>query len=220
DIIREGETINSFYTATSAGVDPATGQQLYWVYDTDADGVRGEKYVTTDMAKATKCKDIQGSRIPDVYGSVRNDFKYKGFDLSILCTYSIGGKILDGNYYTFLYGNYIGQAKSKALERAWKQPGDITDIPRIEVGKSYIITDNSLIDASYFSIKNITLGYNLPSKLLKSVGMQSARFTFSGDNLLLFTHLKGMNPQYNFSGGTNFGYVPTRTVSLGFDVTF
>ncbi|WP_074434226.1 SusC/RagA family TonB-linked outer membrane protein [Bacteroides neonati] len=219
-IIREGETINSFYTATSAGVDPATGQQLYWVYDTDADGVRGEKYVTTDMAKATKCKDIQGSRIPDVYGSVRNDFKYKGFDLSILCTYSIGGKILDGNYYTFLYGNYIGQAKSKALERAWKQPGDITDIPRIEVGKSYIITDNSLIDASYFSIKNITLGYNLPSKLLKSVGMQSARFTFSGDNLLLFTHLKGMNPQYNFSGGTNFGYVPTRTVSLGFDVTF
>lgn len=57
-------------TATSAGVDPATGQQLYWVYDTDADGVRGEKYVTTDMAKATKCKDIQGSRIPDVYGSV------------------------------------------------------------------------------------------------------------------------------------------------------
>ncbi|MBP6065922.1 MAG: TonB-dependent receptor [Bacteroides sp.] len=219
-IIREGETINSFYTATSAGVDPATGQQLYWVYDTDADGVKGEKYTTTDMSKATKCKEIQGSRIPDIYGSVRNDFKYKGFDLSVLCTYSIGGKVLDGNYSTFLYGNYIGQAKSKALERAWKQPGDVTDIPRIEVGKSYITTNNSLINASYFSIKNITLGYNLPSKLLKSAGMQAARFTFSGDNLLLFTRLKGMNPQYNFSGGTNFGYVPTRTVSLGFDVTF
>ena len=73
--------------------------------------------------------------------------------MSILCTYSIGGKVLDGIYNTLLYGNYVGQAKSKMLERAWRNPGDITDIPRIEIGKSYIVTDNSLIDASYFAIK-------------------------------------------------------------------
>lgn len=36
------------------------------------------------MAKATACKEIQGSRIPDLYGSINNTFKYKGFDLSIL----------------------------------------------------------------------------------------------------------------------------------------
>lgn len=72
------------------------------------------------MAKATACKEIQGSRIPDLYGSINNTFKYKGFDLSILCTYSIGGKVLDGIYNTLLYGNYVGQAKSKMLERAWK----------------------------------------------------------------------------------------------------
>lgn len=219
-IIREGETLNSFYTATSAGVDPATGKQLYWVWDTDENGVRSEKYITDSQSKATSCKEIQGSRIPALYGSINNEFRYKNFDLTVLCTYSIGGKVLDGVYNTLLYGNYIGQAKSAHLERAWTQPGDVTDIPRIEIGKSYIITDNSLIDASYLSIKNITLGYTLPSKLLKSWGLESLRFTATGDNLVLFNHLKGMDPQYNFTGGTSFGYVPVRTISFGVDVTF
>ena len=219
-IIREGETLNSFYTASAAGVDPATGKQLYWAWDTDENGVKGEKYITDDQAKATACKEIQGSRIPNLYGSFTNSFKYKNFDLSVLCTYSIGGKVLDGVYNTLLYGNYIGQAKSKHLERAWKQPGDITDIPRIEIGKSYIVTDNNLINASYLSIKNITLGYSLPSNLVKKMNMENIRITATGDNLVLFNHLKGMDPQYNFTGGTNFGYVPVRTISFGIDVTF
>lgn len=219
-IIKEGETLNSFYTATSAGVDPATGKQLYWVWDTDKNGVRGEKYISDSQSKATACKEIQGSRIPDIYGSFSNEFRYKNFDLSVLCTYSVGGKVLDGVYNTLMYGNYIGQAKSAHLERAWKQPGDITDVPRIEIGKSYIITDNNLINASYLAIKNITLGYTLPAKVLKSLGLESLRLTATGDNLVLFNHLKGMDPQYNFTGGTNFGYVPVRTISLGIDVTF
>ena len=219
-IIREGETLNSFYTATAAGVDPKTGEQLYWTWDTDEKGNKGEKYKTASMAKANSTKSIQGSRIPAIYGSFNNEFRYKNFDLSVLCTYSIGGKVLDGVYRTLKYGNYVGQAKTKDLERAWKQPGDITDIPRIEIGKNYIVTDNDLINASYFSIKNITLGYSLPSKTLKSWGIENLRFTATGDNLVLFNHLKGMDPQYNFTGGTDFGYVPVRTVSLGIDVTF
>lgn len=220
-IIKEGETINSFYTANSAGVDPATGQQLYWAWEKDEDGNQvGERYITNNQSEATNCKEIQGSRIPNLYGSFTNEFRYKDFDLSVLCTYSIGGKVLDGVYRTLLYGNYIGQAKHAHLGRAWTQPGDITDIPRIEVGKSYIYTDADLINASYLAIKNITLGYTLPKKITNMLKMQNVRFTATGDNLVLFNCLKGMDPQFNFSGGTNFGYVPVRTVSFGVDVTF
>lgn len=219
-IIKEGETLNSFYTANSAGVDPATGEQLYWAWDTDENGVAGERYMTTDQAKATASREIQGSRIPNFYGSFTNDFKYKNFDLSVLCTYSIGGKVLDGVYRTLLYGTYVGNARSSHLERAWKQPGDITDIPRIEIGRNYIVTDKDLINASYLAIKNITLGYSLPSKLTKSLKLENVRLTATGDNLVLFNHLKGMHPQYNFTGGTDFGYVPVRTISFGLDVTF
>lgn len=219
-IIREGEVLNSFYMATSAGVDPATGEQLYWAWDTDENGKAGERYTTKDQGKATACKEIQGSRIPSLYGSFNNDFRYKNFDLSILCTYSVGGKVMDGVYRTLLYSNYIGQARSQHLERAWKQPGDITDIPRVQIGKSYIYTDNDLIDASYLSIKNITLGYTLPAKLTRAMKLENVRFTASGDNLVLFNHLKGMDPQFNFTGGTDYGYVPVRTISFGIDVTF
>ena len=168
----------------------------------------------------TNDRTMIGRGLPIHTGGFTNDFEYKGFDLSILCTYSIGGKVLDGIYNNLLYGNYVGQAKSKMLERAWRNPGDITDLPRIEIGKSYIITDNSLIDASYFAIKNIALGYSLPSKWMKSIGFDSARLTATADNVVLFNRLKGMDPQYNFTGGTDFGYVPVRTISFGIDITF
>ena len=219
-IIKEGETINSFYTAKSAGVDPATGSQLYWVWDTDENGNPGEPYISSNINKATASKQIMGSRIPNLYGSFTNDFKYKGFDLSIMCTYSIGGKVLDSVYNTFMYGNYVGQAKHKNLERAWKQPGDITDVPKIEIGKAYPITDADLINASYLAIKNITLGYSLPTRLTKGMFKKEIRFTATADNLVLFSHLKGMDPQYNFSGGTTFVYTPSRTISFGVDVKF
>ena len=219
-IIREGETLNSFYTASAAGVDPATGKQLYWAWETDEKGNRTNRYITDNSAEAQNSRDIQGSRIPDLYGSIGNNFKFKGFDLSVLLTYSIGGKVLDGVYQTLLYGNYIGQARSKHLERAWKQPGDITDIPRIEIGKSYIITDNNLINASYLALKNISLGYSLPKRWVEKAGIQNVRISANADNVCLWNHLKGMDPQYNFTGGTNFSYVPVRTVSFGVDITF
>ena len=71
-----------------------------------------------------------------------------------------------------------------------------------------------------FAIKNIALGYSLPSKWMKSIGFDSARLTATADNVVLFNHVKGMNPQYNFTGGTDFGYVPVRTISFGIDITF
>ena len=50
--------------------------------------------------------------------------------------------------------------------------------------------------------------------------MKEIRFTATADNLVLFSHLKGMDPQYNFSGGTTFVYTPSRTISFGVDVKF
>lgn len=219
-IIKEGEVLNSFYVSKSAGVDPATGQKLYYAWDLDEDGNKGEYYVTSDIDKATASKEISGNRIPDVYGSVNNDFKYKNFDLSIMTTYSIGGKILDGVYRNLMYGNYVGQASHVNRGRAWKQPGDITDVPKIQIGNSYPVTNDDLIDASYFSIKNITLGYSLPSRFTQKVDIETVRFTATGDNLFLFTRLKGMDPQYNFSGGTTYVYTPSRTISFGVELKF
>ncbi len=221
-IIKEGETLNSFYLPESAGVDPATGSKLYWVWDTDEDGNPGEKYITDSYQKALTCKRVCGSRIPALYGSWSNNVQIGDFDFSLMTTYSIGGKINDGVYRTMLYSTYIGEAGHIDRLAAWKQPGDITSIPRIDLLGSYqvALTDDELFDASYFAIKNISVGYTLPSKALKAMHMKSLRISVSADNLYLFSALKGLDPQYNFSGGTGYSYTPTRTVSLGLDINF
>lgn len=221
-ITREGHEINSFYLSESAGIDPATGAKLYWVWD-ETDGVRGEKYITDNYQKALQCREIVGSRIPSLYGSWSNDFRFKSIDVSLMTTYSVGGKMIDGVYNSLLYSTYVGQAAHvDRLNKAWKKPGDIAELPRIDSNGSAKITRTAdeLFDASYFAIKNLSVGYTLPKRVTNSIKLESVRVSLNADNLHIFTALKGMDPQYNFSGGTGFSYTPVRTISLGLDIRF
>ena len=70
------------------------------------------------------------------------------------------------------------------------------------------------------AFKNISLGYTFPSSILKAAKIDSIRIFASADNVKLFSALKGMDPQYNFTGGTGYSYTPVRTVSLGVDINF
>ena len=218
-IIREGEAIYSYYLCRSAGVDPATGDQLFWA-NVDGSGKSVDPYITTNETYAQASRYVAGSKLPSLFGSISTNLKYKGFDLSIATNYSIGGKMIDGVYNSLMGFYYAGQAKHVNLERAWKQPGDVTDIPRYQIGKSIPATDDQLINASYFALKNISLGYTLPTRLVKSWGMGDVRFAVTGDNIYTFTHLKGMDPQYSVTGGTTYVYAPNRTISFSVDVKF
>ena len=217
---KEGSPINTFYMAKSAGVDPATGAQLYWVYDKDEHGNIVNERISSDYTKAANSKYYQGNRIPDLYGSIATDLSWKGFDLNILTTYSIGGKVFDGLYQGSMNNMYYNDNWNKHALRRWQKPGDVTDVPRIEVGGKSTTTNRFLVDASYFSIKNITLGYTLPKAWMNKVKLNSVRIFTSVDNLALFTHLDGMDPQYNFSGQTDYAYSPNKTWSVGFDINF
>ncbi len=222
-IQKVGEEINSYYLAQSAGVDITTGAQLYWVFDRDDSGNPGEPYISADYQKASQSKKISGSRIPDFYGAFGSDFIIcKNFDLSFMSTFSVGGEIRDGVYTGLLNPTYIGTNYAANIERAWRKPGDVTDIPRIQNGTGFSrpFTDSQLIDASYFAIKNITFGYTLPQNILQTVGIESLRAYVAFDNVALFSHLDGMNPQYNFTGSTNFSYTPLRTSLLGIELKF
>lgn len=218
--IKEGYELYTFYMAKSAGVDPATGAQLYWVYDKDEDGNITNERISSDYSEAANSKYYLGSRIPDLYGSIGTNLSYKGFELSVLTTYSIGGKIYDSLYTGSMNNMYYNQNWNEHSLRRWQKPGDITDVPRIEVAGSYTTNDRFLIDASYFAIKNITLGYTLPKPIMRKIGLNSIRVFTSVDNLALFTHLEGMNPQYNFSGSTNYTYTPNKTWTVGLEVNF
>ena len=80
--------------------------------------------------------------------------------------------------------------------------------------------DRWLVDASYFAIKSIQLGYTLPEKWTRKIGIKSLRIFANGDNLFMFSKLHGSNLQYNFTGGNTWSYTPTRIVSAGIDINF
>ena len=142
--------------------------------------------------------------------------------MSFMTTFSVGGEVYESVYSNLMNPIYIGTNYAANVERAWRKPGDVTDIPRIQNGTGFSrpFTDSQLIDASYFSIKNITVGYTLPKTILQNVGIESVRAYVAVDNLAIFSHLEGMNPQFDFSGTTDFSYTPVRTSLFGIEVKF
>jgi TonB-linked SusC/RagA family outer membrane protein len=221
-VIKEGLPIYTYYMCKSAGVDPSTGHSLYWAFEKDEDGnmIPGTEYITDDKSAAANCKYYLGSREPDLYGSLGTDFTWKGLTLSVLTTYSLGGKVYDSVYYSGMNLWYLSSTWNKNALRRWQKPGDVTDVPRSTIAESINTNDRFLIDASYFAIKNITLTYALPNSWVNKLGMTGARIFGSVDNLALWTHLDGMDPQYNFTGGTDYDYSPNKTYTVGIELNF
>ena len=69
-------------------------------------------------------------------------------------------------------------------------------------------------------LRNINLSYTLPAEWSSRVGMSSVKVFVSGDNLVTFTKLKGMDPTQAFSGVSDNTYVPNRVVSVGLNINF
>ena len=89
-----------------------------------------------------------------LYGSISTNLTFKGFDLSVMTTYSLGGKIYDGLYSGSMNPLYVSGTWNRNALRRWAKPGDITDVPRVQLGTQGAASDRYLIDASYFAIKN------------------------------------------------------------------
>jgi hypothetical protein len=84
-------------------------------------------------------------------------------------------------------------------------------------------TDLTLFGASYFSVKNITLGYNLPVAWASRVGLSRLRVYASADNLYMLSEYKGIDPRMSLSGGNDvsqFTYPYLRVLNLGVNIEF
>ena len=101
-------------------------------------------------SKDPKSKQYVGSAIPKVYGGFTNNFSWKGLNLSVFFSYSVGGKMYDSNYQRLMHAGSLGHAWHKDILKRWRKPGDVTDVPRIEKGNRYISRSSNrfLKDAS------------------------------------------------------------------------
>lgn len=218
--LSEGHSIYEFWLREYAGVDKEDGSALYYVDIKDKDGnVTGRETTKNQNAASYYYMD---DAIPDLYGGITNNFSYKGFDLSIFFSYQIGGTMYDTNYSTLMHPGSFGTHWSTDILNRWQKAGDVTDVPRLQNNYTAANAASSrwLTDASFLSLKNVTLAYTLPKSIQKKLDMGNCKFFLTGDNLFLLSKRKGMDPQQTFNGTADHTYVPNRVVSLGINVTF
>mgnify|MGYP006281688849 CR=1 FL=1 len=219
-----GHSLYDYYIRQFAGVDSETGEALYYKDVTNEQGEpTGERTTTTSSGDADKY--YSGTAIPDMTGDVNSSFYYKGFRFSFMFTYGIGGKMLDYTYRRLMHAGDYGTNFHTNIKNRWQEPGDQTDVPRLENGydDANYTSDRFLIDRSYLNIKNVRLSYTVPEELLQRVGLDLVRqfqVYVSGNDLYLFSELQGMNPQESFAGVTNYQYTPTKTIMVGTNIKF
>jgi TonB-linked SusC/RagA family outer membrane protein len=215
-IMRVGGSVYDFYLKEWAGVDPDTGNPLW--YKNDANGNK----ITTNVY-ADAIQYIQESALPDLTGGISNTFSYNNFELSALLAYSIGGKILDNDYVSLMHnGSSIGRNWSKEILNHWTPENRITDVPRLTTDNLGWTQPSTrfLYSATYARLKNLTLGYSLPKTLANKWGINNLKVTLTGENLFTFYGHKGMDPEQTVDGATYYRYPAMRTLSAGLSLTF
>jgi len=218
--LEEGMPYGFFYGKAYAGVDPENGDALYYLDET-------RKTTTNEYSEAAD-QEI-GDPNPSFFGGFGNKFSYKNFDLDIQTQFVSGNDIYNAaGGFQSANGDYFDNQTTDQMNY-WKNPGDITMIPqpRFDSANGTRPSSRYIQDGSYFRIKNLVLGYNLPNETVTKLKMQRARVYVSATNLLTLTDYNGYDPEINttFAGaiqlGTDFYTAPQpRTITFGINVGF
>jgi TonB-dependent starch-binding outer membrane protein SusC len=224
-LLLEGQPIGVFYGYQYEGV--------YQNGDTFIPGAGfeqtagGEKFAdlsgadgTPDGKLSNLDRTIIGNPNPDFTWGFNNTFSYKGFDLNIFIQGSHGNDML--NFTAMELETLSGKANaSKVALRAWTAENPNTDIPKASSGRTYKVSSRWVYDASYVRVKNIILGYNIPSSLIEKAGIRTLKLYVSAQNLFTFTDYPGLDPEVNYQNsssniGLDYGSYPNvRSFTFG-----
>lgn len=222
--IGEGLPLYTYYMPKYAGVNQKTGQAQWYKDVTDENGNVVGKETTTVYSEATDY--LCGDPTPKLYGGFGSSFEFRGLDVSVAFTYSIGGLVYDSGYATYMSAPVVGslgQNFHKDLLKAWTPDNTDTDIPRFQYNDQYVAatSDRFLVDGSYLNFQNAQIGYTLPHVWTDKLKISKIRFYVACDNIIYWSYRKGLDPRQSFNGSTsNAVNSPVRTISGGFNVTF
>ncbi|MDN3663878.1 SusC/RagA family TonB-linked outer membrane protein [Algibacter miyuki] len=214
-IVKVGEALGSFYGYEYTGPDPTTGDATY-------KDLNGDNIIDAENDRA-----IMGNGNPDFVFGVNNNVTYKGLELNIFVQSLQGNEIYNAiGTSTYGWGAISRHSTNPNSLNSWTPTNTDTNIPRLNSTVKPISTF-SIEDGSFIRLKNISLGYNLPSETLKNIGISSAKVYVSGQNLLTWTDYSGFDPEVSSGGGSDIdpgvdnGVFPnTKTVTVGINVNF
>jgi TonB-linked SusC/RagA family outer membrane protein len=159
-----------------------------------------------------------GNPLPDFYYGANATVSYKGFSLTALFQGTRGNEI-----YNYLRSELESMENDNTNQlttvlNRWTGPGTSTSMPRAvlnDPNDNSRASDRWVEDASYFRLKNLQLGYNLPTGLLQRAGLQSARVYVGGQNLFTITKYSGFDPE--MSGTESFDSRRNPQYNVGYD---
>ena len=218
-----GYPVGTFFINRSAGVQSRTdtivvqrrrsgnnvsfgtaGDDQRWnqFYDTSIVVLGGSQLFYNLNGRVTDIYDLNdrvplGNPYPTFFGSFTNTFTFSGFDVTAMIYYQFGNQIYDdaakrqvGN----LASNF-NQNRDLTSPR-WQNEGDVTDVPRLSLTENYDInTDRFIYDGSFVRLRQLTVGYTLPTDIAESMGMSRLRVYVTGQNLLTWTKYPGWDPE-------------------------
>lgn len=221
NIAQAGLPLGTFYGWKMIGVNSETG--LIDFEDRD-----GNATTPTNPDD----RQIIGDPNPDFFGGITNNFQYKNFDFSIMGQFSYGNDIFNYNLANGLDGYNASSNGLVDWTRRWRNPGDITDVPRPSPGdlNNAAISDRFVQDGSFFRLRNITLGYTFTNSITERIHVDRLRVYFTVQNAYVFTKYRGYDPEVSSShGGANTGliygydygsYPQPRIFTAGINLTF
>ncbi|PWJ41913.1 SusC/RagA family TonB-linked outer membrane protein [Sediminitomix flava] len=210
----EGHSIASFYGYQVDGFDEA-GNIVF----KDLDGEEG-------ITEADKT--FIGNPFPEFTYGITGGLEYKGFDLNFFFFGSQGNDI----YKAFLRPDAINLNRPTYFGDSWSADNSNSDVARSNLfgyhGGHDEVSDYYIEDGSFLRLKNISLGYSLPTQLVEKIGASKVRVYVSAQNLFTITDYTGADPEIGQSNsgafldvGIDRGFYPQpRTVMGGFQINF
>ena len=218
--LAKGREAGAFFLVQHTGVIK-TQEQLETYREIESSAQLGDM-MYIDQNGDNRIDDLDrvysGSGQPDFESGINLNLEYKGFDLFLQGYYFHGAEIYNGaKLYAYTQGRHLDQYF------AWTPQNPGSDIPASRQDRLHnnnrAWSDYFLEDGTYFRIRNITLGYNVPQSILNGK-LTRARLYFTAMNAFTFTGYEGYDPEVGGDGlltrGVDLGNYPvTRRFLLG-----
>lgn len=211
-ILAKGFPVNSLYLVRYAGVNPETGNAQYLAKD----GKGTETFSVND-------KVILGTSDAPWYGGINTTVAYKGIDLSAQLNFFLKRVMFNNDLSNVTNPDYYWDNMSVHLLNEWQKPGDITNVPRPTSSGGNAYQDETtrfMQDASFWRLRNVTLGYNFPASLLTRAKMRSARIFVQGQNWWTKTKFESFDPEMTGTSLVGAQYPALIQTTVGLTIGF
>jgi TonB-linked SusC/RagA family outer membrane protein len=213
--LRVGEDVQSYYLRHWAGADPETGDPLWY-----KDG--SKKETTNDFSQAAR--ELVGSASPKSFGGISTSLRYKAITLDAQLNYQYGNYVFNQWDFVFISdGVYFGLNQNRAALERWQKPGDITSVPRFEIGNATASNEFStryLYKGDFLRLRNLTLAFELPANIAQKARLTGARLYVRGTNLWTKTFDKNltMDPEQPVSGLSDLQFFNPKSYTVGLSI--